>query len=656
MKQFGCQFWFEAYLDKSTISGDMWNRSLQSILDQIGIVRTLKVGVSIEGSVVRYFFGANKDLSKFSNTLEHMALRPVNGDALPHYKAAKPERFVQFKTDGNVLDINEHYQVNRHKTLVWSLFSLRKVGLQSYVTTTDLTFRSDDGALSVGHKTIVGLPGRLVAVNFRKNEKYQYKKQSKHLDIKKSLHVLTSDPSRALFEVETFPYLPKNAYLGLPNYDFDRHSFIIGATGSGKSKLISLFISQLLSSPMKDQYRVVVIDPHAALEEDLAHFNESTVLTFKSRDDTTDIFSGASDLSAATELTCTLFRSLLGRQYTADVERTLRFSLIVLMTAQVMSLANLKRLLVDADFRNRVTEHVRNYVPENAVLFFERDFMEIMRTSRRQTISPLVELVDEIGLRSSLGSQSNSGEASSLGHVIASNPLTIFSLNKVGMGDKVVKTVAGLLIQQIFLLAQARQFREKIILIIDEVSIVQNPTIAQILAEARKYNLFVFLSQQYFGQIDQPLQNAIFSNVSNYYVFKVSEADARVIEGNITMELPKKMTMESTRILNKEEDLRVPLLTELDPRECVVRVAAGGKVLPAMKARTLDYHQPTQVNKITNKLKTYASQSLPHKYIEPSTPSSVTAASRPQIAPIDTMNLMEVLARQSSRRNTKGER
>ena len=94
------------------------------------------------------------------------------------------------------------------------------------------------------------------------------------------------------------------------------------------------------------------------------------------------------------------------------------------------------------------------------------------------------------------------------------------------MGEKVVKTIAGLLIQQIFLLAQARAFSQKIILIIDEVSVVQNPALASILSESRKFGLSVILTQQYFGQIEKNIQDSIFTNIYNYYVFKVSEEDA----------------------------------------------------------------------------------------------------------------------------------
>jgi len=320
------------------------------------------------------------------------------------------------------------------------------------------------------------------------------------------------------------------------------------------------------------------------------------------------------------------------------------------MTASVMSLHNLKRLLSDDSFRVGILDHVEQYIPTGAVAYFRNEYSNLQRTEYSTTIAPIIELIDEIQTQPAMSQRH--GEASSLAKVIASNRLTVFSLNKVGMGEKVIKTVSGLLIQQLFLLAQARAFNEKIILIIDEVSIVQNPTIAQILAEARKYNLFVFLSQQYFGQIDMPLQNAIFSNVSNYYVFKVSEHDARAIEGNITMELPKKMIMDATRVMTNEEDLRVPILTELDQRECVVRVSSAGKILPAFKATTLDYSQPVQPQR--KKLVQIDADNRPSRYVEPSSNSSANnMANKPQVNVSETTNIMEVLARQSSRRNSK---
>lgn len=156
------------------------------------------------------------------------------------------------------------------------------------------------------------------------------------------------------------------------------------------------------------------------------------------------------------------------------------------------------------------------------------------------------------------------------------------------MGEKVVKTVAGLLIQQIFLLAQSKSFNQKVLMFIDEVSIVQTPALASVLSEARKYNLFVFLTQQYFTQVEKSLRDSIFANVSNYYCFRVSEEDAHQLVGNLPMDLPKEVAIESKEKGVKEEVLKARFLTELHPRECIARIAAGGKLLPSIKARTLD--------------------------------------------------------------------
>lgn len=620
----------------------MWDSTMQAILNNIGPLRVLKLVVHINGNMVHYYFGSNKDLTGLSNRLEKMLLSPVSYEEIDIPQTTSSERFVQLVTGGNLLDLKERQEVNRNKSLEWAIFSMRSLGGSAVQCSADIIFKSSRGVYSAARKQLVQTPGHLTAINFRENERYGYRKKSRHLDIKKSLHILKSESSNALFEVDTFPYLPKNAFLSLDSYDFDRHSFILGATGSGKSKFIRLFVERLLASPRAQDYRIIVIDPHASLENDLMAIPSSNVVRFKGADDSTELFAeDGTDFSAATELTTTLLSTLLGSSFNPQIDKALRSSLLVLLTARIMSLTNLRRFLVDQQFRDGVLRHVNDYVPATATTFFGSQYQ-----GQSAAIQPLVDLIDEVQLHSP---GTGAGQVSSLGQVIAANRLTLFSLDKIGMGEKSLKAVSGLIIQQIFLLAQSRTFNEKVILIIDEVSVVQNPTIAQILAEARKYNLYVFLSQQYFGQIEKPLQDAVFSNVSNYYVFKVSESDARMIEGNITMELPKKMLMEATRVINKEEDLRVPILTSLDPRECVVRVSGGGKLLPAVKARTVDMSAPSRHKSV--ELKPAKPVSIPAKYVE-SAPVE-QSAHRPEASPINSINLMEVLAKSSSHRNKR---
>lgn len=632
-KSLGYEFWYELYLSKDVYSAESWQKAIVAISQYIGFLKSWTLVVHINNGTLHYYVGSNKDISTLSNNLDSMIIRPIDSDviSLPEHPTA--ERLVQFVQGGNLLDLKEKYTVKRGKDLEWAVISMRTASPTRALGDIDLVFKSAGDSYSVAHKYLLNVPSHLLAVDFVKNTKYLRKKQPKYLDIQKSIHLLRGDSLGALFEVDTFPYLPHNYYLPLEAYDFDKHSFIIGASGSGKSKFIALFIHRLLASQARQNYRVVVIDPHASLENDLDSIEQSNIIRFKGAEDSAELFAGAgTDVSAATELTGTLFKSLLSDQFNPKVERVLRFSLYVLMVGQVMSLNNLKRFITDIEYRQQLLKHVESYIPENIVKFFATDFNEMRTKFYNEAISPIAALVDEMQMQPSLGEQGDS--AASLSRLISSSPLTVFSLNKVSMGEKVVKTVAGLLIQQIFLLAQARSFNEKVILIIDEVSVIQNPALAQILAEARKYNLFVFLTQQYFGQIEKDIRDAIFTNVSNYYVFRVSEEDARALEGNLTIELPKESLIEEKELGNKEQELRVKILTSLHNREALIRVSSDGQILPVMKARTLDFvaNAPKKEVELTQ----YPQQELPTQFKEgasqplPHAPIDISHASQPE--------------------------
>lgn len=612
------KYCFEFFLLKDQVTKEDWLRLYNVFSQYVGVLKEFSVIVKIEENTIRYFIMSDRDLGSLSNNIEVGVLRPVEETliGLPAAASVGKERLVIMKTGGDLLDLKEKYKVKKAKDLQFAVIKCRRINFEKAVTNTYLYFQDAGKNWTLNHKIAGMFPTSMLAIDFNTNTRYLRKKVSKYLDIQKTLHIMQSENLGAIFEIDTFPYLPKNYFLTLPSYDFDKHSFIIGASGSGKSKLITLLIDKLSNSPgLKQNYRVIVIDPHASLEDDLAGIQDSTVINFKGQDDGTELFGGTgTDISAATELTGTLFKSLLNDQYNPKLERVLRFALYVLMTAQVMSLDALKRFVTDIEYRNQLLQHVQGYIPDNIVKFFGTDFNEIRTKFYNEAISPIASLVDEMQMQPSLAG--NDQNATSLSQIINNNFLTTFSLNKVSMGEKVVKTIAGLLIQQIFLLAQARAFNQKVILIIDEVSVIQNPALASILAEARKFGLSVILTQQYFGQIEKNLQDAIFTNVYNYYVFKVSEEDARSIEGNLNIEIPKEILESEKEKGLKQSEVRVQMLTSLHPRECFLRLSSGGQLLPCVKARTLDVvaapHVDTQAP-----LKAYEQkQQLPSRFVE----------------------------------------
>ena len=215
--------------------------------------------------------------------------------------------------------------------------------------------------------------------------------------------------------------------------------------------------------------------------------------------------------------------------------------------------------------------------------------------------------------------------------VMEDNFLTIFSLDQIALGQTLTKTIAGFIMQQILQLIQAMSFEEHIIFVIDEVAVVENPILRRFLSEARKYNLSLILAQQYFSQISEDLQKAIFANVINYYIFRVSRADAQVLESNIQMEVA----------VHNSYILRMKILTELANRECILRVSSEGKVLPAFKGKTLDFVPIPRQNK---------SQILSTNLIVKNENKSKKTKKKINFQINETINLKDILRSQSTGR------
>ena len=271
-----------------------------------------------------------------------------------------------------------------------------------------------------------------------------------------------------------------------------------------------------------------------------------------------------------------LFTSIIGSQFNSKLERVLRHSINLLLTAKDFNFSSLRKLLLDMEFRN---ETIRKYTAElnsSVAEFFLSDFNELKTKSYGEAISPIIGFIDEMEMIPVFNGKASDN---SIKDTIHDNFLTIFSLDRTKLGDKITKTISGLIMQQILTLVQSARMNEHIIFIVDEVAVVENPILSRFLSEARKYNLSLILAGQYFNQISQGLKDSIFANVVNYYIFRVSTADAQVLVNNFDMKIP----------LDDTKERKVKILSELNNRECIVRIDSKDVLLPAFKAKTMDY-------------------------------------------------------------------
>ncbi len=395
------------------------------------------------------------------------------------------------------------------------------------------------------------------------------------LDITKAYEILGERNDLSLLEIEAFPFSNRKFYLNLSSFDFLKHSLIVGQTGVGKSKFIQLFIEKL--SHFSDEYSVVLIDPHASIEKNLKNILKEKI-SFDFANSYCELFPSQSEPKISTELTLLLFKTLLSQSFNSKLERVLKYSLYLLFNQEKMNLEALKKFLTDIEFKNKLLETTQEDFLKH---FFQTEFMEIITSYYDSAIVPILSLIDEMSFIPAFSKEQTN--ALNLEESISKNFLISIPLERIYLGQKATQLIAGLIIQQVFLISQKRRINKKIILIIDEVSIVENEALISILSEARKYNLGLCLAQQYLTQVSEKLLKATLSNVYNFFVFKVSDEEAKIISSNLELEIPR-IIFDNQK---QEQELKRQLFINLNPREIITRVFAKGKFYPAIKGKTI---------------------------------------------------------------------
>ena len=561
----------EIYLTKSYVTSDEWLELIKTISNYNGFLRKWKIIVTNNKNQIRYFVETKCNLPTTINNLNSFLLKPTDKIKKPEYNYT----LLSFPTIGSsIIDIINNNEIKNKGTLEYLEITFQK--LYKERIRSKITFYVKKDNIIKEYRVIFAIPTYILSVDFEGNKRYFYKKVPKYLDINKILHLLNTDSNNSLLSIDTFPYLQGKFYLNQNSYSFDKHSIIIGSSGSGKSKFISLLINNINKNDnLKQKYKVVVIDPHAALKQDIGGIGK--VIDFKDDYSSIDLFiNNDDDIVASTELLLDLFKSLIADQFNSKLERVLRHSIYLLLANKSFNFRNLRNLLLDLEYRNNLIKSIKYNLPISIIDFFLSDFNELKTKSYGEAISPIIGFIDEMEMIPIFNKEQFSNN---LKDTIHDNYLTLFSLDRTKLGDKVTKTISGLIMQQLLTICQKHEIDEHIIFVIDEVAVIENPILSRYLSEARKFNLSLVLAGQYFNQITEELKNSIFANIINYYIFRVSKLDASILVDSLNIKIP----------MDDSREGKLKLLTELENRECIARIDSNGILLPAFKAHTLDY-------------------------------------------------------------------
>lgn len=587
----------EIYLANNKISKNEWQELINTISNYVGTLRKWSIIIINNKNKIKYFIKTECTLPPTINNLNSFLLKKI--EKKPEIiNIRKPTITYPFflKIGSNFIDVLNYCEIKNKGNLEYLEIIFQKLYEDRIINKTK--FILNKNGIIKKYRLFFNIPTSLLTIDFEGNKRYFYESVPKYLDISKILHLLDSDKSSSILQVDTFPYLQGEFYIKQNSYNFDKHSVIIGSSGSGKSKFISLFINNIYKSiDLKSKYKIVIIDPHTSLENDIGGI--SKVIDFNTPLDSIDLFINKNtDIISSTELLVELLKSLIKDQYNSKLERVLRHSIILLLTNESFNFNNLRKLLLDLEYRNSLIKKLKLILPISVINFFLTDYNDLKTKSYGEAISPIISFIDEMEM---LPIFNKTNDKENLKNTINNNFITLFSLDRTKIGDKVTKTLSGLIMQQLLNIIQERNINEHIIFIIDEVAVVENPILTRFLSESRKYNLSLILVGQYFNQISNNLKNAIFANVINYYIFRVSKLDANVLVDNFNMKIP----------LDNTRDEKIKLLTELHDRECIIRLNTNSILLPAFKATTLNF---TSIPRIKNNLSNQTNKIKPKEY------------------------------------------
>jgi hypothetical protein len=324
---------FELYNREQNLTVENWQEFFNKILRRTDLFDQVTIEVDVKESQVTFHLIASKDFSKYSNEILPFILKTVANRIFKPLKTAFC--FLRFFWEDNFIRIKEREVMNKKRDLRKIIFSVRKY---FFFETNVITFYfvGKGGKIYRRKKFFFKPRYHLLAVDFSKTINYKKKSLPAYIKLQKQQELFDENRQDGLLEVQGFPYHNRPYYFPLKNFEYNKHSLIVGQTGTGKSKFIEFFIKDLIKNRITDEYTVVVIDPHAALYTDFTNIPSVANIDFFTS--ACKLFAQIGEPKVATELTILLFKTLIGEQFNAKMERVLKYTLHTLFVTVKMSI------------------------------------------------------------------------------------------------------------------------------------------------------------------------------------------------------------------------------------------------------------------------------------------------------------------------------
>ncbi len=353
----------------------------------------------------------------------------------------------------------------------------------------------------------------------------------------------------------------KRIPFGIKQKDRDRHMYVIGKTGMGKSTMLENMAIQ----DLRNGEGVVFIDPHGETANKLldyipedrvkdvvyfAPFDMENPIAFNVMEDV-----GYDKRHLVVSGLMATFKKIWEDAWSARMEYILTNTLLALLEYPNATLLDVNRMYTDKAFRTKVIENVKDPVVKD---FWVKEFANY---GDRYTQEATPAIQNKVGqftgnplIRNIIGQPKSSFD---IRQMMDERKILIINLSKGLVGETNMRLLGSMLTTRIFLAAMSRANLHgpelakvpHFYFYVDEFQNFANQTFAEVLSESRKYKLNLVIAHQYIEQMEEEVRDAVFGNVGTTVVFRVGPFDAEVLE---TIFMPK-FTKEDIASLDKRQ-------------------------------------------------------------------------------------------------------
>jgi len=372
---------------------------------------------------------------------------------------------------------------------------------------------------------------------------------------------------------------------GMLRVDRARHLYVVGKSGTGKSKLLEL----LIATDIKDGKGVCVMDPHGDLVDAvIKHVPEhrvKDVIYFNPMDTEFPVaFNPMEAVSPELKLRVTIgfieiFKKLFGANWTPRLEHVLRQTTLALLDSKGTTVFSILKMLSDKNYRQTIVSRIEDSVVKN---FWVNEFAAWSEKFDNEAITPLLNKVGQLVstnlIRNIIGQPFNTFN---IRKVMDGQKILLVKLNKGLLGEENAALLGAMMITKIQQAALERADmpeteRKSFYLYCDEFQYFATDTFAEILSEARKYKLSLTIAHQYMGQLSDIVRTTVFGNIGTIVAFRVGAEDAAILE------------QEFTPVFHVRD------IINLAVREFYIKMSVQGQTRDAFSAMTMDCASPEQ--------------------------------------------------------------